>query len=294
MMDIQRIKRTPITDLLSRLGHSPVKRSGREVWYRAPYREERTPSFRVNTEKNLWMDYGTGMGGDIFTLAGEFIHSKDFMEQARFIAEKSDLPLAVADVPQTGRCNNEPSFENVEIQPLKHYALTGYLAERGISAKIAAMHCCQLNYRVHGKPYFAVGFPNMAGGYEIRNKFFKGCVPPKDISLVKASENQENACNVFEGFIDCLSAMTLGMAKAEDCMVLNSVANIGKAVRQLAGYGRINCYLDNDDAGRRTLETLRKHFGDKVTDCSTLYEAHKDLNDYLRETNKKRNTFKVR
>ncbi len=46
----------------------------------APYRGERTPSFRVNVAKQLWYDFGLGKGGDIFTLAGEFLQSDDFMD----------------------------------------------------------------------------------------------------------------------------------------------------------------------------------------------------------------------
>ncbi len=63
----------PIAVFLARLGHEPVRRSGNELWYIAPYRGERTPSFRVNVAKQLWYDFGLGKGGDIFTLAGEFI-----------------------------------------------------------------------------------------------------------------------------------------------------------------------------------------------------------------------------
>ena len=71
--DIENMRQIPIADFLARLGHEPVRRSGNELWYRAPYRSERTPSFRVNVAKQLWYDFGTGKGGDIFTLAGEFI-----------------------------------------------------------------------------------------------------------------------------------------------------------------------------------------------------------------------------
>ncbi|EOA09678.1 hypothetical protein A343_0146 [Porphyromonas gingivalis JCVI SC001] len=38
----------------------------------------------------------------------------------------------------------------------------------------------------------------------------------------------------------------------------------------LGVYRRIECYLDNDDAGRRTLERLRAYFGEKVIDRSSL------------------------
>ena len=39
----------------------------------------------VSMAKQLWYDFGLGKGGDIFTLAGEFLQSDDFMKQAKFI-----------------------------------------------------------------------------------------------------------------------------------------------------------------------------------------------------------------
>ena len=70
--DIDTMRQISLADFLARLGHEPVRRSGNELWYLAPYRNERTPSFRVNVAKRLWYDFGLGKGGDIFTLAGEF------------------------------------------------------------------------------------------------------------------------------------------------------------------------------------------------------------------------------
>ena len=139
---------------------------------------------------------------------------------------------------------------------------------------------------MHGKRYFAVGFPNVDGGYEIRSRFFKGCVPPKDVSLVKAKGSPADVCSVFEGFMDFLSTVTLGL-ETGDCLVLNSVANVEKAMRYLDGYKRIDCYLDRDEAGRRTLETLKEHYGERVCDRSALYDGCKDLNEYLQLTTKK-------
>ena len=73
--DIENMRQISLADFLARLGHEPVRRSGNELWYRAPYRSERTPSFRVNVAKQIWYDFGLGKGGDIFTLAGEFARS---------------------------------------------------------------------------------------------------------------------------------------------------------------------------------------------------------------------------
>ena len=55
----------------------------------------------------------------------------------------------------------------------------------------------------------------------------------------------------------------------------------------LEGYGRIGCFLDRDEAGRRTLDALTKRYGERVTDRSSLYDDCKDLNEYLQQTMKK-------
>lgn len=282
-MEIDNIRRIPLADFLARLGHEPVRRSRNELWYRAPYRDERTPSFRVNVEKQLWYDFGLGRGGDIFTLAGEFVHSDDFLAQAKFIAETADMPMPVPEVskPTFLPKPSEPAFEGVEIVPLLRSPLTDYLAERGIPYGIASRYCCRLNYGVRGKRYFAVGFSNMAGGYELRSRFFKGCIPPKDVSLIRTEDTPADVCCVFEGFMDFLSAVTLGVTGNADSLVLNSVANVEKAMKHLDGYGRIDCFLDRDEAGCRALETLRTRYGNHISDRSALYNGCKDLNEFL-------------
>lgn len=181
--DIDTMRQISLADFLARLGHEPVRRSGNELWYHAPYRNERTPSFR----------------GDIFTLAGEFARSGDFMAQAGFIAETVRMPFVSAKKPLYLPEPSEPAFEGVEAVPLLRSPLTDYLAERGIPYAVASRHCCRLNYGVRGKRYFTVGFPNVAGGYEIRSRYFKGCIPPKDVSLIKPEDTASDVCSVFEG-----------------------------------------------------------------------------------------------
>ena len=286
-MNIEAIRTIPLADFLARLGHEPVRRSGNELWYLAPYRGERTPSFRVNVAKQLWYDFGLGKGGDIFTLAGELLQSDDFMAQARFIAEAADMTVAGWEKPAYLPKPTEPVFEDVEVASLLRSPLTEYLSERGIPIGVASRHCCRLNYGVRGKRYFAVGFPNMAGGYEVRSRFFKGCIPPKSVSLVKSDDTPSNECLVFEGFMDFLSAETLQVTGNADCLVLNSVANVKKAEELLDGYGRIGCFLDRDEAGRRTLAELTGRYGERVADRSILYDGCKDLNEYLQQTTKK-------
>ena len=283
-MDARQMREIPIADFLSAMGIQPKKQKGNILWYNAPYRTERTPSFKVDTNKNVWFDFGIGKGGDIFDLAGEFIGSKDFLLRAAFIAKSSTCPLPIIERPQRNE-EKEPIFEDIWVRSLQDSKLLGYLRERGIFADTVITNCEEVRYRVHGKRYYAIGFRNNAGGLELRNRFFKGCIPPKDISLKR---NGSDVCAVFEGFMDYLSAMQLGII-ASDQLVLNSVSNVEKAVKALQGYERIECFLDNDDAGRRTFQRLYECFGEKVIDRSALYAKHKDLNEFLLSKNAENN-----
>ena len=284
-MNIDEIRKISLVEFLNQLGYKPTGRDSKGLWFYAPYRSERTPSFHVNPKLSLWFDFGTGAGGDIFSLAGAMSGETDFVRQAAFIAEKMSLPCATPYKPLPFK--EEPTFENVEVSPLESPALLKYLADRGIPRDIAQRYCVQVDYGLHGKKYYAIGFENNAHGFELRNPFFKGSYPPKHITLI-ASGNAR--CNLFEGFIDFLSAERLCYNDGNDTIVLNSVSNIGKTIQPLAGYSVISCYLDNDAAGRAALSRLQSEFGDRVMDKSSLYPNHKDLNEYLVEITSKLST----
>ena len=283
-MDVRQMRAIPIADFLNEMGIQPQKQKGGILWYNAPYRTERTPSFKVDTNKNVWFDFGVGKGGDIFDLAGEFIGSDAFLLRAAFIAKSGACPLPALEQPQRSE-RKGPVFEDIWVRPLQNPRLLGYLEEREINAHVAIPNCEEVRYRVRGKRYYAIGFRNDAGGLELRNRFFKGCIPPKDISL---KHKGSDVCAVFEGFMDYLSAMQLGII-ASDWLVLNSVSNVEKAEKALQGYERIECFLDNDEAGRRTFQRLHDCFGERVIDRSSLYADHKDLNEFLRSKNAENN-----
>ncbi len=284
-MNIDDIKQISLVDFLHHLGYEPTGRDSKGLWFYAPYRNERKPSFHVNPRKGVWFDFGSGAGGDIFTLAGELCNSTDFIRQAEYIAEKMRMPVSQPYKPEP--FIKQPTFEDVKVSKLESPALLKYLADRGIPRNIAQRWCVQVDYRLHGKDYYAIGFENNAHGFELRNSFYKGSYPPKHITHIAEGNAR---CNVFEGFIDFLSAERLGLNDGNDSVVLNSVANVGKAIPTLAEYPLILCYLDNDTAGRAAVARLRREFGDRVSDKSALYPDHKDLNDYLQSLKSKKST----
>ena len=66
--DLSLIKRYSIVEYLERKGIKPVRRTPAYALYRSPLRAETHPSFKVDTEKNLWIDYAEGRGGSIIDL----------------------------------------------------------------------------------------------------------------------------------------------------------------------------------------------------------------------------------
>ena len=149
-MDINEIKQVPIVDFLYILGIEPVKHKASGLWYHAPYRNDRNPSLRVSTDKNVWYDYGIARGGDIFNLAGEFINSNEFVAQAKFISETlgGSFPTSFQHYQRTEekavKAKGNP-FSDIVEKALSHPALRQYLRERGISADVGAVSAVRWN-----------------------------------------------------------------------------------------------------------------------------------------------------
>ena len=289
---IKEIKSIPLASFMSRIGHEPTARKGTRLWYKSPLRQEHTPSFKVETALNCWYDFGLGRGGNIIDLAAELYQTTDLRHILRCIADSYPVPSVPTIASSFAPRHSAPSMERFEVVPLEHRALVAYLQERGIPAHIAKAKCKEVHYSANGRFYFAVAFENVSGGWELRNRYFKGCRGRKDISYLPwARDGPSIECAVFEGFIDYLSALTLGIISGADAIILNSVVNVNKAVPYLKGYTAINCYLDNDTAGRTAFTELTAIYGSTVIDRSTLYSEFNDLNEYLTNQSFTKNTL---
>lgn len=286
-MNIEEAKKIPITDYLHSLGYSPVKQQGANLWYKSPLREEHEASFKVNTEQEQWYDFGAGKGGNIIALAQELYCSDHLPYLLNRIAEQAQHVRPVSFSFRQQR--SAPSFQHLEVRDLTHPALLRYLQGRGIDLTLAKRECRELHFTHDGKPYFAIGFPNVAGGYEVRNSFFKGCITPKDITHIRQQGEPREKCLVFEGFMDYLSFLTLRTKNCptmpnlngQDYVILNSTANVQKAIDTLGQYERIHCLLDNDGAGFRATQAIASEYSYRVRDFSYNYRGYSDLNDYL-------------
>lgn len=292
----------PIDVYLERRGVSPAKtrQGGRELWYHSPIRDgDVTPSFKVDTGKNVWFDHGLTRGGNIIDLVREFYQCN--VSQALALLESTGLYTphfstsrsAASPAPAQTRIqeNRMPAgekekngaFELVSNGPLKHPALLQYLELRGIDLDIARKYLSQISFAPPGGlgNYFSLGYP--AGtGFEARNAKFKGFVGTgKDITVHDKPEAR--LLQVFEGFMDFLTYLTLKKTPVTDgtVIVLNSTNLWRRALPYIDNprFEEVRLYLDNDDAGNAVTKAFLEHAGsERLVDMREHYAGADDLN----------------
>jgi DNA primase len=288
--DLSLIKRYPIVEYLERKGIKPVRRTPAYSLYRSPLREETHPSFKVDTGKNLWIDYAEGRGGSIIDLCMR-LEGCTLSEAIRHLGQNAPDKGTYCFRNNFTQNNFQPTIAAnrarrlIEISDTLPPYLQEYLRkERCIDLEKAAPFLKSINYEVRGQRYQAIGFANLSGGYELRdNHSFKGTIAPKDITPIftdKITDKMQPVC-VFEGFMDFLSFLSIKEEITSVCLVLNSVSNVAKAIRYLNDHNltHIRAFLDNDEAGRRATDDFIRA-GFKVEDMTVHYKNFKDLNDF--------------
>ena len=253
-MTLAEIKDINIREFLKQKGILPKKEYGYYGMYNCPFREDRNASFKVDYRKNVWHDFGTSEGGSIIDLVMK-MESCSFHEAANMLERKyADAQISKYADNTFSFHGDSPLITIQKIIPITHPRLITWIRERKIDLDLANRYCREIHYRNRDKEYFSIGFKNDKDGYELSSPpNFKGCIPPKEITTFR---NESNTCLVFEGFWDFLSYLTIQkIARTKhDVSVLNSVANVQKAMDFLKSHKEIYTYLDNDDAGRKATE----------------------------------------
>ena len=274
-MNIKQTKSILITELLAKFNIFPAKISGDLAMYFAINREEIVPSLSVSLKKNTALDFGTGKVYDSISLVQEI--KKCSVSEALKIISEMDFSSSFQKQENLEEIEEKNYKILVVEDEISHPALIQYLLNRKVWEQRKFLK--EIHYRMNDKNYFGIGFKNDSGGYEIRNKYSKICLGKKDVSMIKnGSENLK----IFEGFFDFLSFKNIEKSLSDeksDYIILNSVSMISKIKNLLKNYKKIELYFDNDEAGNRAVETLKKEF-ENVEDDRILYKDFKDLNDW--------------
>lgn len=280
-MDIQTIKKTSIVTLMNKLGFCIIRTNNSDVWYKSPFRNEKTASFKVDMNKNIWFDFGLGCGGNIFDFIMR-IKECSFTEALQFLRSEFDsFSFHQSEQNSVSRqINNSKTYSITKVQPLQNTILIDYLKSRCLNISFCEKYLCEVYYQINDKKYFGVGFKNDLETWEIRNKYVKMCLGKKWFSHIK---NQTDHLIVFESWSDFISWLTLypEMEKSHDYIILNSLAMLTKLDAIFESYSEIMFALDNDEAGSKATKFYIEKWQNSLIDIRFIYPNSKDLNEHL-------------
>src|SRR3954451_10461605 len=81
------------SDIVDVIGsYIPLKRNGANFVALFPFHKEKSPSFNVNPQRQIFHCFGCKKGGDVFTFVKEY-ESIDFPEAVRRLADRAKIPL---------------------------------------------------------------------------------------------------------------------------------------------------------------------------------------------------------
>ncbi len=273
-MNCVEAKKIDIIITLRNLGHNPIRETEKEAWFLSPFRNESDPSFKVNKQKNVFYDFGIGLGGNLIDLLSKMLGSvKDALD---YLSENKTHFSFHQQTFTSTKLNSCIKIDSVK--PIQHFGLIDYLETRKISISAARAICKEVHFTLNDKKYFSIGLKNNSEGWELRNKYFKSGSSPKDISLIN---NGNNSLAVTEGMFDMLSLISMNnsLMKNSDLLVLNSCSFSNRLNDFTDKYKRINLYLDQDKTGR----AIAQKFTAQQTvfhDCSNLYTGFNDVNEW--------------
>jgi len=272
-----------IVDLLNRLGFQPVPKRGREKMYISMLRDDDTqPSFSVNDDLGVWFDHGAGKGGNIIDFGLAYWKHLGFNEVVRKIQE---VCLIAPAEPRVLRPRKPVKVYQVveKVKPLGvHPAITDYLKSRGVF-DVAKFYLSEVYYYVEDenevrKHYFAAGWLNENKSWEVRNRYFKGCMGHKGITVIPGHPKK---AAVFEGFLDFLSWRLENPDADHSIIVLNTLTLLQQGITKAKAFSFLDIYFDRDKAGKLASRDFIKALP-YATDRSAVYEGFNDYNDKIK------------
>ena len=140
--NISQIKeRLSVVDVIS--GYIKVQKSGANFKARCPFHNEKTPSFYISPERQIWHCFGCSAGGDIFGFIKQ-IEGVEFPEALRILAQRAGVKLEQFDPEMQDAktvlydvCETATRFFEKQL----HHSLVGkqvlaYLKDRGVAEEM--------------------------------------------------------------------------------------------------------------------------------------------------------------
>ena len=178
-----------------------------------------------------------------------------------------------------------PVIEILQTHLIQSFALTHYLWERRIPLHVAQRYCIEAQYMIGEKAYYALGFPNDAGGYHLANRYHEYSAGPQHLTFIGGHSTD------IAVFTHPLSLLTLagifhyaGQALPH-LLIIPDPAFLDPALTILSKHRKKHLFPDHNTTGHQTIQSLSSLPG--CIDHSPLYRGYKNLNQWACQVGKR-------
>lgn len=255
-----------IVTLLKALGHDPVSFNGDEYHYGGVF-ENRTNNkivLLVNQRLNSWFDSSIGIGGGLMDFARTYwpsLSSEEIEERLHNLHNQITRAEHQKDKPRRKRkAIKIPHYKVDHTRPLGYSSeITEYLMESGLW-ELADLNVQEIYYYVvdqkrNRKDFCAAGWPNENGGWEVRAQNYKGCIGPKGMTFISASET---TLAIFPEYVDYLKRRNDKYLHYASVLILNHPDFISASLKRAHHFQRVLLFTDETGGDYQSLAEMFK------------------------------------
>jgi len=146
-----------IVDVIS--GYVKIQKKGSNYFGLCPFHNEKSPSFSVSGNKQMYYCFGCGAGGNVFTFLMEY-ENYSFQEAVKFLAERAGVKLPEGESNEQARARDNKRSELLKVN--KEAATYFYYQLRGKTGSAGYQYLRGRELSDETIHKFGLGFANMA------------------------------------------------------------------------------------------------------------------------------------
>jgi len=237
-----------LANLLENLGYRPVDNKPDELLYLNVLGTQLRPSFSVNPTLDAWYDHEKKKGGtilDFYQVYWPELSIKEAIDKAMKLC--SHVGKTLGSNKRKRAAVKLPCYKIDRISPLGfNDQLRQFLEEKDIWHQvppiIQEVYYYFLDQKGMKKPFFASGWQNENGGWEVRCWKFYGCLGKKGMSFI---EGQDQSLMIFPEINSYLLwfGRNTGLAQFPNVLILNDKCFLGSALSRAKNFSDVQLYL---------------------------------------------------
>lgn len=254
-----------IAALLKALGHEPVSTGGDEFQYASVLGKQTNNKIvlTVNNRLNTWFDRSPGLlgkGGNLMEFSRTYwpdLSAEQIEEKLRSIQRqtaKEDRPL------RKRKATKIPHYQIEHTGSLGHNKeITDFLLSSGLW-ELADLNIQEIHYYVtdqkgNRKDFRAAGWQNENGGWEVRAQNYSGCIGPRGMTFIPASDT---ALAILPEYVDYLKRRSDKYLHYASVLILNHPNFVSASLKRAHHFQRVVLYTDETGGDYQSLAKMLK------------------------------------